>query len=97
MTTKKSKKFKRNTLNKINRNKSFKQKRTGKIMPKLLFMTEDLTVQLSEALSGIRVRDFETVREYIKARTNIIKSFSFSRKEMFDAIQKLNKTSKMRF
>lgn len=66
-------------------------------MLKLSAMTEDLTVQLSDALSQIRVRDFKTVKEYVKARSEIFKLFDATRKESINAMKKLNTTSKTRF
>ncbi|MBL4817979.1 MAG: hypothetical protein JKY15_01930 [Deltaproteobacteria bacterium] len=87
----------RNTKNKIKRKKSFKEKRTGKIMSKLSAMTEDLTVQLSEALSQIKVRDFDSVVDFVNARTQVISEFDATRKEMLEAVRKLNTTEKTRF
>ena len=88
---------KRKTKNRIVRTRTFEQKRTGKIMPKLSDMTEDLTVQLAEALSQLRVKDFPNVASYVKARHEIIKQFDATRKEMLDAVNKLNTTSNTRF
>ena len=87
----------RKTKNKIKRKRTFEQKRTGKIMPKLSAMTEDLTIQLSEALSQIKVRDFDSVVDYVNARHEIISEFDATRKEMLDAIRKLHTTEKTRF
>ena len=88
---------KRNTKNKIKRKRNFEQKRTGKIMPKLFEMTEDLTVQLSIALSQIRIEDYDKVLDYVKARHNIILSFDATRKEMLEAVNNLFTTGRTRF
>ncbi len=66
-------------------------------MPKLFDMTEDLTVQLSEALSQIKVRDYKKVSDYVKARREIFRQFDATRKEMLDAVEKLNTAAKTRF
>ena len=87
----------RKTKNKIIRKKTFEEKRTGKIMPKLSDMTEDLTVQLVEALSHLRVKDFKSVSDYVKARHEIIKMFDATRKESEKALEDLHKTGNRRF
>jgi len=66
-------------------------------MDKLFSMTEDLTVQLSIALSQIKVKNYSKISDYIKARHEIITSFDATRKEMLQAVNNLNTTAKTRF
>ena len=66
-------------------------------MSKLSAMTEDLTTQLSIALSQIKVRDFKNISDYVKARHEILSAFNATRKEMMNAVEQLNSTAKTRF
>jgi len=84
----------RNTKNTIKRKKSFKEKRTGKIMPYLSDMTEKLTEDLSEALQQIQVANYRNVQDYVKARREVYSQFDATRKEMMEAVENMYRSSK---
>lgn len=78
----------RKTTNRIDRTRTFEEKRTGKLMEELSKITEKLTLELSEELQKIKVKDFASYLEYESARKEIIKRFQITKKESLDAITK---------